>query len=399
MAATLSDADLQGDASAGTPLSMAPDRCEALDATRFLAVLLLIPFHTAAIFYRGDLGSFYLTAPSSSAVLSAFVLLVHQWHMPLFFLLAGAASWHSLQQRTAVSFLRQRLQRLLLPLVVGTLLLVPPQVYVHAVQSGEPVGGFLRFYPHFFDGVRPAGHFEWGHLWFLAYLLAITLAFLPLMQWLTRPGRGAPGWPTAGCPAWVALLLPALPLMLSEALLRPRWPGFQNLVDDWANVSLYGLYFLGGFLFCHLAWPWQSLDRFRWPLVLLAGLTMGVFAALELSGAAPALDSSWPARLFQAFRGANTWYVVLALLALARRFLAAPGTPLHTGAWAGMPLYLLHQPVLVAVGWVVVPLPLPLASRVLLIAGVSLLVCAAVIGGLLPRLGRAGQCFGMPTPA
>lgn len=165
-------------------------------------MLLLIPFHAAAIFYRGDPGEFYVAQPSSSAALSGFLVLVHQWHMPIFFFLAGAASWHSLQVRRAGSDMQERLRRRLLPLVAGVFTLVPPQIYV-------------RFYPRFFDSIRPAGHCQWAHLWFLAVLLVITVLCLPLRLKLNQQRITGVQWadqPTG--PGFFSPLLLALPLML-----------------------------------------------------------------------------------------------------------------------------------------------------------------------------------------
>ncbi|MHC5733236.1 MAG: acyltransferase family protein, partial [Nostoc sp.] len=71
-----------------------------LDWLRVLAVLLLIYFHAAAVFYQGELGDFYIKNDLPSPVLGWFIFFVHQWHMPLFFFISGAASWFSLQLRT-----------------------------------------------------------------------------------------------------------------------------------------------------------------------------------------------------------------------------------------------------------------------------------------------------------
>ncbi|MBE9012974.1 acyltransferase family protein [Pseudanabaenaceae cyanobacterium LEGE 13415] len=69
-----------------------------LDWLRVFAVLLLIYFHAAAVFYRGELGEFYIQNARSSQWMNAFILFIHQWHMPLFFLISGAGTWFALSQ-------------------------------------------------------------------------------------------------------------------------------------------------------------------------------------------------------------------------------------------------------------------------------------------------------------
>ena len=118
-----------------------------------LVVLGLIFFHSAQIFYYGD---FYVkNEPPNmehlSQILSTmFVAFAGLWGMPLMFLLAGIAIWYSLIKRTAGEFVVERTKRLFIPLVVGTLLLVPPLVYFEL--KGDPAyqENYLQFPPPLF---------------------------------------------------------------------------------------------------------------------------------------------------------------------------------------------------------------------------------------------------------
>jgi surface polysaccharide O-acyltransferase-like enzyme len=84
--------------------------------------------------------------------------------------------------------------------------------------------------------------FTWSHLWFLVYLFTFTVLYLPLFRWLlAHRGR------LAGVSV-VRLYAPLVPLVLVQTTLRFRWPGVQNLYDDWANFTYYSLFFILGFL-------------------------------------------------------------------------------------------------------------------------------------------------------
>jgi glucans biosynthesis protein C len=283
-------------------------RSHDLDWLRLLAGAVLIAFHTAAVFYEGELGSFYVHNAVSSAGLSLFIQFVHQWHMPLFFFLAGAASWYSLQTRSQGEYVRQRLQRLLLPLLIGIVVLVPPQVYIHELQAGRVSGSYFSFYPRFFDGIRPEGHFEWAHLWFLAYLLVISLISLPVLLRLSGKSLSPQVSPLLSkTHGLVSLIGLAVPLMVVEAMLRPHWIGFQNLYNDWANLLLYLLYFVYGYLFCHNTRLWTALDKHRRLLCATAGLAMALLLALTITQMVPERAYSATYMLYQAFRGFNSW--------------------------------------------------------------------------------------------
>ncbi|MCP9772731.1 acyltransferase family protein [Synechococcus sp. Tobar12-5m-g] len=359
-------------------------RSHDLDLLRLMAVALLITFHSAAVFYEGELGSFYVLNAESSVGLSIFIQFVHQWHMPLFFFLAGAASWYSLQTRSQGEYVRQRLRRLLLPLLIGILVLVPPQVYLHELQIGGENSSFLRFYPKFFDGIRPYGHFEWGHLWFLAYLLVISFVCLPVMLQLSGESMSTDGSPlpleTHGLGSLIVL---AVPLMAVEAVLRPHWIGFQNLYDDWANLLLYLLYFCYGYLFCHDTRLWSALDEHRWLLSVTAGLAMALLIVLSITKMVPGRAYSAPYMVYQGFRGLNSWCWVLALLALARPYRTFSHPILSYGNRVAFSVYLFHQPLIVIIAFFVVPLSLDIAAKFVLISLLSLLFSVGLHEGLI----------------
>src|SRR6185369_1862633 len=86
----------------------------------------------------------------------------------------------------------------------------------------------------------------WAHLWFLAYLFTFTLLYLPALLALLRGRRRAL---SAG--PWIVYAPLAL-LVPIQLVLRPYWPGIQNLYDDWANFAYYSVYLVAGFLLaCH----------------------------------------------------------------------------------------------------------------------------------------------------
>lgn len=114
--------------------------------------------------------------------------------VPLVMPLAGVSAWYSLQHRDNRCFIRERTARVFLPLIVGTLLLVPPQVWLESRLHHEFEESFLSFYPTFFAGIYPEGNFSWHHLWFLAHLYGYSLLALPPFRYLPRDeGSRTPG--------------------------------------------------------------------------------------------------------------------------------------------------------------------------------------------------------------
>ena len=370
-----------------------PERRYDLDWLRVLGVLLLLYFHTAAIFYVGELGEFYIKNDQSSHAMSCFIAFIHQWHMPLLFLLSGAGTWFALSFRSAGEYVQERFKRLFIPFLFGTGVLVPPQVYYRLLSNPTYQDSYLQFYPQFFNGIRPQGNFEWSHLWFVIYLFVFSLIALPLFLYLKGTGAHLLSKLSVGMEKPGAILLLALPLAAIEGALRPRWPGFQNLYDDWANFCLYLLYFIYGYLLSSDARFGQAIDRH-----LKIALVLAVTSMLVLFGLWE--TNNLPERgylgyiLYQFLRGVNSWFWVVALVGLGRRYLNFNSKLLQYASVASYPFYLLHQTVLVTIGFYVVRWNAGVMEKFWVISTASLIVTIALYE-LIRRNNVARFLFGL----
>ncbi|MBD6620734.1 acyltransferase [Komarekiella sp. 'clone 1'] len=367
-----------------------------LDWLRVLAVLLLIYFHAAAVFYQGELGEFYIINDLISPALGWFIFFVHQWHMPLFFVIAGSATWFSLQWRTPMQYISDRFGRLFIPFTFGTLILVPFQVYYKLLNHHQYIGSYLQFYPQFFNGIRPQGNFEWAHLWFVIYLFVLSVVTLPILLFFKKQTdkywystiatfMKQPG----------AIFLPALPLAMIEGALRPKWFGFQNLYNDWANLLLYLHYFVYGFLLCSDTRFKQVIDQYRTQILFIAVITMSILFGVQASNTLPIRGYSWEYILYQILRGFNSWCWVIAILGLGQRYLAFNNSILQYCSQASYPVYLLHQTVLVAIAFYVVQWNLGIAEKFLIISTASVVIISFLYDVLIKRLNIARFFFGL----
>ncbi len=369
-----------------------------LDWLRVLAVLLLIHFHTAAIFYCGDLGVFYVTNAVTSSAIGLFISFVYQWHMPLFFFLSGAATWFSLEARTSSQYIKERFQRLFIPFLFGVLVLVPPQVYCHLLTTSDYKKSYLQFYPQFFNGIRPTGNFEWAHLWFIIYLFVFSLIALPVFIYLQQPrGRALCHWFAATLDRARLLIYPALLLAAIEGLFRPRWIGFQNLYDDWANVLLYLFYFVYGYIFCSDRRFGQILDRQQSWVTGLAIAGMSILLGWWITNTVPDRSYSLEYVIYQVFRGFNSWWWVIAILSLAKSHLNFKSRLLHYASEASYPFYILHQPVVVMIGFYVIQWNAGVLEKFIVISTGSLISTIGLYELLIRRFNISRFCFGLKS--
>src|SRR5690606_6375869 len=163
-------------------------------------------------------------------------------------LVAGLGARHSIRRRGPGGFARERLLRLGVPLVFGTLVLCPLPQWLR-LRAADPADdtSYGAFWPRFLS-VRPdpadfpfvldGEHFETGHLWFVVLLLTFSLLLAPVAG---RLAAGAARVVPALRRRPALLLLPALPLAAVNALL-----GMEEGFAGW-NRWAYLLFLLCGF--------------------------------------------------------------------------------------------------------------------------------------------------------
>lgn len=338
-----------------------------LDALRAISAALLVIFHTGLIFT--PFFNYLLHNTERSLDLSLFsVILIHVWQMPLLFFLAGVTVYFSLRKRTMRDYLRERLTRLLIPFLFGLVALIPPQVYFDLVSRGYYSGTLLEFYPYYFTHLQ---HFTWHHLWFILYLLVISLLAIPTLIWLRSERSAAFRTHLADhATGYRVLFIGALPLMFSETLLRARFPGmYYNLYTDWANVALFLILFIYGYLIASEPRIMQALYQpYKLALAIAALITTALLLIIRTLGHQPQFTYSDPRYyLLTPLIALNTWCWIVGLIGLAHTLIRQPSRLWEIATQRFYPFYLLHQTVLIVVGFYVLQLDIPVLARFSLI--------------------------------
>ncbi|WP_328472201.1 acyltransferase [Actinoplanes sp. NBC_00393] len=374
----------------------AATRRPELDAIRLFVVLGLVFFHSALVFDARD--DFYVKNPQTTEAITWVAGLGVVWAMPSLFLIAGFGAWHSMRGRGVRGFAGERLLRLGVPLVFATLTLLPLPQWLR-LKSADPGydDSYWRFLGEFFDVhlsladfpfLVQGEYFESGHLWFVVMLLAYSLILAVVASRLpTLPGVDRRG---------VVLVLPALPLALVGAL-----HGMEESYAGWSRWA-YLLFFLFGF-------GLAADDRFRAAMrreariAAVAGILLFGAAGMALSTADgdPFTDMTAHAITARVLFSLAGWCWVVAILGLLDRPRTSTGGPggnrrvLAYLAAAALPLYILHQPIVVAVAYLVVRWDLPIAVKYLVIVVVSFAVMFAVHDLAVRRTRVTRFLFGM----
>jgi len=379
-------------------------RLHYLDWLRVLAILGVIVFHAVHPF---DHIGWHINNPEPSVPVTLLALFFYPWGMPLFFFISGAGSRFALRRRTGRQYASERVKRLLVPFLVGSLVLTPIMAFYEMSHKGLYVGSFagfifepggirafltefhpLRFGPMIFGAL---GY----HLWFLGYLFAFSLIALPLFLWL----RGGSGRRLIGGLAWLCekrggLLLLIIPLTLIQVALRPHFP----IEHDWADFATMLVFFVSGYVV-------YSDERFTrairrdWPLGLAVGLLTSALilsSALSGIGASPSdISSDLDVVLQWSVLSVNGWAWSLVIVSMGMRYLDFSNRWLVYGQTAIMPMFLLHQPVIIAIAYHVVQWDTGVQVKLPVVLLGSLVVTLALFEGIIKRVGPLRAFFGM----
>lgn len=346
-----------------------------LDWLRIGAFGLLVLFHVGMYYVPWP---FHVKSPHPVAGLEPWMRLTEPWRMSLIFLVSGAATAHLLRGGGALGRrLLRRTRFLLLPLLTGVVLIVPPQTYFEVVQKFGYHDGFLSFLGRYFSVLSNSRDFctgvgaetrclvmpTWNHLWFLPYLWCYTVGLYGMVRWFPTATRALATTLTRGLQGAGLFVLPTLWLVLCRGMLQPRYPQTYALWDDVYAHAMYGFAFGMGALLTRMEGAWSRLAAARCAALAVAALAWAGLAFMPV----PSSLAPWLTALFQ-------WSAIAALLGLAVTHFDRDAHVRPVLAEAVFPVYLVHQTVMIVLSQALLGWSLPV--------GVEALILVTATGGI-----------------
>jgi len=338
-----------------TTPSAQPQRLYFLDWLRIAAFGLLILYHVGMYYVSWD---WHVKSPAAGPVLEPWMRLSSPWRLSLLFLVSGAATSLMLMRGAGAAFVRSRSKRLLLPLVFGMCIIVPPQPYFEVVHKAGYAGTYLDFLRLYFTGY---GGFcrgndclilpTWNHLWFVLYLWVYSVLLWAGLR--LRPGAlDALARITARALRGPRLIvLPIAALALIRLALGARFPSTHALVDDWFNHAMYFAMFIVGATFARLPDVWGRFAAWRW-FGLVAALAAWSVVALY---AGPYNAKTAPEWLRVAY-ATMQWCAIVAAVGFAHRHLNRDHRCRRYLTEAVFPVYIVHQTLIIVCTQMLAPL-------------------------------------------
>lgn len=359
----------------------ANERLHYVDWLRVFAFAILIAYHSSVAFFP-DM-KWLISSPDGSETLSLVMMYPRGWRLALLFFVSGMGTWFVFRTKSGFDFLNERTLRLFVPLIFAMCVIVVPQVWYERMWEGTYEGSLVSFWltRYFAEGKYPQGNFTWAHMWFVGYLVVMCFVCYPVFRLLTLPvSKPVTDWFERKASGDAIYLFFLLPLALNLAL-TPFFPRQTNaLYNDGAWFAAWASWFGLGFL----------VAKHRAKVIGAIIMRRHVSAIMSLTLAAYLYTYSWTGLgrvsigdydnmtpLFKLLLFAMAWSTILACVGYAALHFNKASPALSWLNRKIFPLYIVHQTVVVAALFHVLPMNIGVWSEFLLV------LLATTVGSLL----------------
>jgi glucan biosynthesis protein C len=349
----------------------------------------LVVLHHIALVY-GPVGPFYYVEPAPAtdilfyAFVVVFVLSNQAYFMGLLFLLSGHFSPGSLERKGEKTFVRDRLVRLGIPLVVFFFFLSPlAWLGLYAMPSSLASMFAAAGIPlPTLDNITD--FFGLGPMWFVAMLLIFDICFA--IWWVWRRGRSPPkevrtdervGVP----PRWRTIAAFTLLLAFTSYLIRIIIPLGMSVAEfpTLGYLPQYVSFFIIGIVAVKRNWfltiP-KSMGRMGF---LIAGIAMVTLFPLALVGGAGFVgNGNWPSAVYSLWDSTVAVGMSLGLITLFRDRFNYSGKFFRFLRRHSYTVYFIQAPVIVLGAVSLKGLILPPIAKFVLVSVITVPFCFAV---------------------
>ena len=364
--------------------TMKSERWYWLDWLRVLAMGMMFLYHSARPF---DYEWSHIRNTELDLGMTFFAGFVRGWIMPLFFVIAGMATFFSLGKRTSGHFAKERFMRLIIPLVgIGWFVILPVHVYFEALfwsdtESYLPdfTGScFIDFYFWWsfvkgFEGAGGCFPLTCLYLWYLFWLFIFSFITVHFFKYL-REKEDTISKLAAICNKPGGIFLLAVPLIIVEIITMP--PFFDNPggYGGW-KLPMHLLFFVLAYVLASDSQFAQSIDKHGIP-----ALVVGIITSIIVQWYIWVYSSGFTSYiLFSVAWAFNGWCWVIAILSLGRKFLSFNHKWLKFLNELVLPFYVLHQTVIVVMAFYVVGLNLIVIVKFLIIVLASFAIISLLL--------------------
>jgi glucan biosynthesis protein C len=219
------------------------ERIYFLDNFRAFTVVLVIILHTSMCYMSYAPTWWYVIDPENSFLFTRLVMLIDVSIMQILFFIAGYFIIPSIQKRTTLAFLKDKLKRIGIPWIIGFVIIAPLLTYIIFLSRKIEID-FFYFYFNMFWG----DWYQQSVYWFLGILLILYISFALVYRFVKRLTSTEHKKKT---PKWLIFITFLLFNSLGFFLMNLLFP-----IDSWENIGFIIVYqpervplYIGYFIF------------------------------------------------------------------------------------------------------------------------------------------------------
>ena len=386
-----------------TQLETKKQRQHYIDWLRVLAFGLLFLFHSWRPF---DNFPWHIKNEDHNFIFDFLTMFTHGWRMHLIFLVSGAGTWFALRSRKN-AFVFDRIKRLIVPFLFGIALIIPPQRFYEWIMFRDFSGSYFDFMLSYFpqqlgDNMGSSLLLWFGHLgthiWYLPFLFVMTVFALPLLKKIQN-NKFDFTWLKTIMKSNYGVFILALPMIVVRILFKPIYSEYT----DWADFFIYLFPFIYGFIF--MSDPdFIAIAKRKMYLFLTVGIiTSTLFIYVGSQSAQNVQEYLYPSfsmyhvqisilSMFIAY----SW--IMFFLAFFSRNLNFSHTILIPANISILPIYVLHQTLIIIIGYYVVDTDLNLFMKFTIIT-LTAIPSAVLLYKLIQTNNVSRFLFGMKKKA
>lgn len=357
-----------------------------LDWLRVLGILLVLVYHSSRFYnveeWNVKNNIWYPSVEVWNSFSTTFM-------MPLMFVISGASLFFALGKSGFGKFFKDKVLRLLVPLLVGALTHLSLQSYLWDKTHGLFSGSYFQYLPQYYPySINWFG----GHLWYLWYLFLFSLMLYPLFRWLKGGGRNFLTKLGGGLARTGVLYTLVFPFLILYSLVDVDSPLMAS--NGGYPYIMYLWYLLLGFLIASDQRIQEKIQKLRW-VSLIGGLVLSAGYAILYALTADKETVSANLVIAVTMRVFGGWLAVLGFLGMGAQYLNSHTARLDYASQAVLPFYILHQTVLLAVGYFVLQWGLPDVFEWAMTLAISFILIMAIYEFAVRRFNVMRWLFGM----
>ncbi len=329
-----------------------------LDWIRIIAILVVFLYHSTRFF---NLEGWHIKNAETYRWVEIWCVFAVLWMMPIFFIISGASLYYVFEKKPGLKkYYNDKFSRLMVPLIFGVVTHSVLQIYLERITHKQFSGSFFSFLHACFSGlyleIGGTGNFAFHgmHLWYLMLLFLFSLLCYVPFKWLAGNAKqtvtriidfsATPG---------LMILLFSIPLLLMKIFIPASI--LKTGSGGWGFVQ-YLWFLIAGFMIVSSSKIIKKIPDSRWLSLLIAVFSTLCYLYQVFSPNSfeyPLLIGPY---LHSFLRYVSSWAWLMAILGFGIRHLSFDHPllkPLNEGV---MPFFILHQTVILCMGYFLMPM-------------------------------------------